>query len=282
MPNEKTLKGLVFTINNPPEDFDLWDDNRMEYLVYQKERGENGTLHIQGYLELKKRTRFSTVKKLLGDRAHLEPRRGTSTQARDYCMKEDTRVSGPWEFGEFKEISQGQRNDLLSLADAAKLGKRSREVFEEMPEIYLRHYRAFEHARSLIRPQRRDRRVILIIGPPGSGKTRYVLEQFPDVYQTPIDPRGFWFDGYEGQDQVLIDDYSGQWPLKSLLRLLHEYPERVPVKGGFTWWNPSLICITTNEPWQQWYNRDDQHRENYLSALGRRFTEVLVFPREPQ
>ena len=30
---------------------------------------------------------------------HLEIRRGTQQQARDYCQKHDTRVDGPWEYG---------------------------------------------------------------------------------------------------------------------------------------------------------------------------------------
>lgn len=277
-----TVTNLVFTLNNPgdgPYDH-LWNPEKMKYLVFQLERGEeNRTPHLQGYCELKKRQRFAAAKRLIGDQAHLEPRRGTAAQARDYAMKADTRVAGPWEFGEFSDSFPGKRNDLLCLYDAVKAGKRKAQVLDELPACYLRHYKAFSHAVSIQRPERKDRKVYLLIGAPGLGKTRYVRETYPDCYITPVDSKGFWFDGYEGHDVALIDDFSGQWPLKALLRVLHDWPEQLPCKGGFVWWNPSKIFITTNEQFTTWYRREDPvEREQMLHAIERRITKIVNFP----
>lgn len=133
----------VFTINNPSEQ--LAFDDRVTYAVWQKESGENGTQHFQGYLELAKKGRISAVKALGGEfvRAHLERRRGTQKQARDYAMKEDTRVDGPWEHGEFVAREQGTRSDLAAAVDALKEGGLKR-VAEDCPEAYVKYHKGFQ------------------------------------------------------------------------------------------------------------------------------------------
>ena len=46
--------------------------------------------HLQGFVQLKIKSRMETVKaKLSIGRAHLEKRRGTPQEARDYCKKEE-------------------------------------------------------------------------------------------------------------------------------------------------------------------------------------------------
>ena len=39
--------------------------------------------------------------------SHHEQRRGTRDQARDYCRKVETRVEGPYEFGEWMVTGHG-------------------------------------------------------------------------------------------------------------------------------------------------------------------------------
>ena len=69
------------------------------YGVWQLERGKNGTAHLQGYVEFRKAMSLTAIKKVVGERAYVEERRGTREEARAYCQKEDTRVEGPWEHG---------------------------------------------------------------------------------------------------------------------------------------------------------------------------------------
>jgi len=114
-------RNWVFTINNPPIDVDgkpvppeplAW--SRHVYSIWQLERGENGTLHWQGYVEFSGQFSLSQLKsscKELGT-AHLEGRRGTAEQAREYCtpckggaVRDPTVVSDtPLEFGERKQV----------------------------------------------------------------------------------------------------------------------------------------------------------------------------------
>jgi len=48
------LRNWCFTLNNPPEDFSLdakCKDFKVRYCIVQLERGDSGTLHLQGYVE---------------------------------------------------------------------------------------------------------------------------------------------------------------------------------------------------------------------------------------
>lgn len=60
-----------------------------EYIVYGYEVAETtGTAHLQGYVVFANRKYFSTVQQLLPAGTHIEPRRGSAKQARDYCIKD--------------------------------------------------------------------------------------------------------------------------------------------------------------------------------------------------
>lgn len=86
------------------------------YCVYQPEAcPTTGKYHYQGYIEFTKAKTFTTVKELLGDPSvHLEPRRGTRQQAREYCMKDESRLPGfkTIEFGTWTAGEERARTDL--------------------------------------------------------------------------------------------------------------------------------------------------------------------------
>lgn len=86
----------------------LFSPETMSYLVYQSEKGANGTEHYQGYVEFHKKVTLNKAKTFLQDtRMHLEIRGQYSSAglASAYCMKEEGRLDGPWEYG---EISKGK------------------------------------------------------------------------------------------------------------------------------------------------------------------------------
>ncbi len=59
-----------FTINNPPEGDNPLDLNGIEHIrygIYQRERGENGTEHLQGYIEFDTPMRLDRIKRLEGE-----------------------------------------------------------------------------------------------------------------------------------------------------------------------------------------------------------------------
>nr|WPR18787.1 MAG: hypothetical protein [Skomarfal virus 56] len=129
------FRAVCFTLNNPTELIDFPDFVR--YAVYQKEKVT--TAHYQGYIELKDKKSLAALKKWLPT-AHFEPRRGTRDQARDYCMKEDSRLEGPWEHGTW-ETNSGARTDIATVKDAIYAGSTKRAIFDEFPDIAAKYPR---------------------------------------------------------------------------------------------------------------------------------------------
>jgi len=277
-------RNYIFVINNPthtPEALieEVFSSNTdFKYAVFQKEKGENGTVHYQGYMELKTPRRVAWLKKLMPT-AHFEKRRGTREQARDYCCKEDSKVDGPWEYGEFGQ-QRGKRTDLDALYKAARSKATLLEVAEEAPSAYMRYYKAVQHVRQIeafskpTRTEDNKLEVILLYGSPGTGKTRMAYEEAPDLYAIPVGKQ-LWADNYAGEPDVLFDDFTGNVRLVDALRMLDRYPIQVPIKGGFVWWCPRRIYITTNKHPRDWYNFDT--RADQYRALTRRITKVIQF-----
>lgn len=272
------VKNFVFTLNNPTITPDqLWAalSPKAKYLIFQLEKGENGTPHFQGYCELNRQSRFAPIKSLIPS-AHIEPRRGSQAQAKAYASKEDTRVEGPFEYGEYIETNPGQRTDVRAFRDAILSGKRKRELLEEFPGDLQRYPKFVELCRStLVQQPRIGLRVNLLYGEPGLGKSRMAYESTDDLYAVPIG-KDLWFDGYDGQTSLLLDDFSGEMKLVHLLRLLDIYPMQVPVKGAFVNLAALQIWITSNKHPRDWYDWT-KHGEVRYRALMRRFHKITRF-----
>lgn len=243
----------------------------VKYAIWQKEKTTHE--HFQGYLELKKPTRLAGMKKIWPN-IHFELRKGTQQQAIDYCKKSETKLDGPWEFG-IPGPGAGARTDIISLKTYAMSGKRKREMPDELVSTFAKYTKFYLIYEGLSQsPIRLDLKVLLIIGKTGTGKTRKAWDLFPELYSLPISTKkDLWFDGYDGQDCVLFDDFAGQIRLNELLRLIDIYPIRVPIKGGFTDFKPTKIIITTNIHPNNWYKYVG--REEHYNALKRRIHGVI-------
>ncbi len=272
----KQLVNFVFTMNNPtisPDDLWIRVSEYVQYIIFQKERGENGTVHYQGYVELKKRQRFTRMHYLFLN-AHIESRRGNQKQAIAYCSKEDTRCDGPWENGIKK--TPGKRSDLTDFVVSIRRGDTINQIIDDHGTNLARYTKFYGMVKGAIKPQMRmDLRVELHWGAPGMGKTRYAYEKYPDIFPVPIGTN-LWFDNYDGQKQILIDDFTGNMKLDHLLQMLDIYRVQIPVKGGYCWLRATTIIITSNVNYTDWYNFKDKNgpRKYYpevkLRALARR------------
>ncbi|AJC52525.1 replication-associated protein [Bromus-associated circular DNA virus 2] len=89
--------------------------DKISYLIYQRERGnDTHREHWQGYAESinPKGWCIRTWQcELSSHNAHIECRKGTQSQAIEYCRKEETRLSGPFEFGEAKASKKRKGDD---------------------------------------------------------------------------------------------------------------------------------------------------------------------------
>nr|WAE42689.1 MAG: replication associated protein [Cressdnaviricota sp.] len=283
VPNNITARNYCFTsylLENDLLERAALSEGLISFLIYQLERGDDeGRLHYQGYIELSKPSRYAAIKRLLGDEAlHLEVRRGTQDQAIDYCRKAETKVEGPWEHG--TRSKQGKRNDLTALVTAVKSGQSVAQMLndETLMTVAFKHIKHIQTIQSYIRPTRTDRPAVYILhGEPGSGKTRTAHDFDTDLWTAPgVRQDGVWFNGYDKHLSALLDDVQSNSNLMSRdgwLRLLDRYVYQVPTKGGFTWWLPKTIFITTNcNHWWQLFGCVDREL-----AFSRRITAVIEF-----
>nr|QNJ57236.1 replication protein [Cressdnaviricota sp.] len=134
-----------FTINNPAFDLPFVDvHQRISFLIYQKEVGENGTPHIQGYLEtsgprMRRSWLVSNVPWLAG--AHIDVARGTAQQNIIYCTKDETRIEGPFRFGLEPAVppGAGHRSDLHEVMDLIRGGASNYDLFVSHPSVMARY-----------------------------------------------------------------------------------------------------------------------------------------------
>lgn len=249
-----TARAWCFTLNNPPDGpLDVGQLKHLRYAIWQKEVGESGTPHWQGYIEFSSPVRRSALGRL-GHGIHSEPRRGTRDQARDYCRKGETRSpdpdAGPHELGEW-DTKQGARTDLERATSILRAGGRLRDIADVDPVVLVKFGRGLERLQQLWRPRvrRSNLKVYVLWGRTGTGKTKYVHDMWEDDLYTLASQRPVWFDGYAGERVLLIDEiqnFTEGIPREFLLRILDVYPLMVPVKGGMVAAEWEKVYITSN------------------------------------
>lgn len=287
-PNIKS-KYFCFTLNNWTEaqlhrlrEITMVENSWISYISWAQEVGEEGTPHLQGYLECTKEARYKQVMKFIGFNLALFKRKASCGEdAQDYFENpENHNKPGPavgFEFyGTMSKNRKGKRNDLEDLKRTLDSGASLAEVASEHFGSFVRYEKSIRSYKRLKLPKRDWlTEVHVLYGDTGTGKTRRVYEQYPGVY---FHPGGPWFDGYEGEEVVIFDEFSGSsFALPYFLKLTDRYPMQVPFKGGFVNWCPKKIFITSNMPPADWYpNAIPEHK----MAMARRFTDIEEF-RDP-
>lgn len=290
-------KFWCFTEQSQPEEFKenmgvIFNSGGIAYICGQLEiASTTGKLHFQGYVQLEISRALSWVKNNISATAHWEKQKGTNVQARKYCTPEkeeekETLVQGSFvEFGTFiaGRAVAGARNDIHSFREAIIGGATQKELIENDAhlETFAKYIKMHDRIRTLYPTKRKredDFKVILYVGEPGSGKTRKAHEDHPGLFEVPISNGTLWFDGYDGDEVVLFDDFLGagsKMSLDNTLKFFDRYVRKIPVKGGHAWYSPTTIIVTSNYHPRSWYKWTD--REESWKALCRRFHEVWSF-----
>lgn len=248
-----TSRRYCFTCFETDTLLDLDDVQYLKYGIYQLELSPTtGAPHFQGYLHFSRPVRMAHCKNIPGlEKAHFESAKGSPQSNISYCSKLDSRLDGPWTYGETEPGPQGRRTDIESLKGAIMQGLSDIQIFEGFPQLYLRFEKAIRSVRMLYAPPRRDQTpVYLVLGPTGFGKTTYVMDQEADAYYK---NRSKWWDNFNGSSPVVLDDYYGWLPYDELLRLCNPSPYQVETKGSMVNFNPKCIWITSNKLPTSWY-----------------------------
>lgn len=256
-------KSWCYTINNYTDQ----DINQLKAFVTNRHRcakevGESGTPHLQGTITFPKSMRLTAIKKLL-PRAHLEPCKQIDASL-NYCTKGEIVI-------DTTNNEQGKRSDLDNAIDILK-SKGLTAVAEETPTIFVKYSKGLSALQQrLLLKSKNDfvTEVHVFWGKAGVGKSRRCREICNDIYNVPEPINGtVWFDNYDGEEAILLDDFYGWLKYHTLLQFTDRYPLQVPVKGGFVCRQWTKVFITSNDPPEDWYHRDE------IDALNRRITSV--------
>ena len=92
----------IFTINNPKFSLKnvyelMKNELGVRYVIGQKEKGKEGTEHLQFYAYFQEKRAFSSIQTVLPG-AHIEIA-NNPIACIEYCTKEDTRIEDPESFG---------------------------------------------------------------------------------------------------------------------------------------------------------------------------------------
>lgn len=252
------------------------------------------TPHIHIFIACSSPVRFSTIKRHFPD-GHIEQARGSCEENKAYVeksgkwkndSKSDTSIKGTFEeWGEMPIEWQGARSDLDFLYQLVKDGKSNYEILEENPE-YLLRLTDIERVRQTVKAEEfrtifRDMEVTYIWGRTGTGKTRYVMEQqgYAAVYR--VTEYEHPFDGYAGQETLVLDEYRSQLKISELLNLLDGYPLELRCRYANKTACFTKVYIISNLSLQAQYPIIQCEQPETWQALLRRIHHIIEYrPKE--
>lgn len=240
--------------------------SKVDYIKGQLELSESGLLHWQFVLHCTNSLRSAAIRKMFPS-AHVEATR--SAAAVEYVWKEDTHIAGSrFELGQVP-MSRSQKKDWDNIWNQAKAGD-----LQSIPaDVRIRCYSTLRRIeKDFMVPRAIERQVYVFYGPTGTGKSRRAWDEATfEAY--PKDPNTKFWDGYNQQPNVVIDEFRGAISISHVLRWFDRYPVVVEIKGGAVCFTSRKIWITSNLHPDQWYpDLDNATKE----ALMRRLEIILI------
>ena len=270
-------KNFVFTWNNYDDSSEkTLSELKYKYIFYGKEIAPTtGTPHLQGYIVFPNQmTETSIRKKLVG--AHIEVMKGTLEQNNSYCSKSGNVIELGTKPLVPKEKGELEQEKWKNIREAAETGN-----FDSIPEkIRFNQNKLIDYIHEKAQKKRKldpidELQNQWYYGASGTGKSLKARTEHPDAY---IKMNNKWWDGYDGQETVIIEDFN----LEQSKYLAHHlkiwsdhYGFPAERKGGTIFIRPKRIIVTSN------YSIDEAFQEDKTGALeplSRRFKQTHFTP----
>lgn len=265
MVRAKTYRNFVFTAYFEIFSPVFWESGipirkYFRHVAFSLETCEStGRLHVQGFCSAWHPITWEKAKNVLQEQwpnANVNDMKDQYVVSEEYCSKENRMH----QYG-VAPNHNGVKTSLLTF-------KRKLDDEEKVMDIasddkffptYVQYRNGLKEYESHVSGKRLkgDREapeVYIRYGAAGAGKTRFVYDNYDDVYSMP-DLTAKWAGTYNGQPTVLFDDVeSGNVPPLSLFKKITDrYPIQVQTKGGFVWWKPKRIFFTSNHDYTKWW-----------------------------
>ena len=271
--------------------------SNIKCLIAELEVGEQGTPHIQGYIEFKQHVTRMAVESLLGGNAHIEQAFGSTKDNVKYCTKdaaENPEKQLVYWFSNNQQKLQVERQihneDLKKNADEKAL-----EILQDIedldetefeakhPSFFLRNYNRYKELRQVktqkkLKTYNGDLQVknYWIYGPTGTGKSQFARKDIElwEVYDKAINK---WFNGYDKQKRIIIDDFPsmeyGNCLAQHIKRWADRYPFTAEIKGAHSAISPNdyELVVTSNYRIEECFKEPED-----VAAIKRRFKELPI------
>lgn len=212
-----------------------WNPDKMKYLIYGTEKcPTTGRQHFQGFVYFKDKVSMKNAQKLLniGD-SHIEhilkDPSGDHNSAIEYCKKGINIM----EFG--VKPAQGKRTDLLELRDQIMTGVATVDMITESdPVAYHQYGRTLTKLEDIyLRKKFRTEMTkgTWYWGATGVGKSHKAFENYDQSRMYLYRDDNGWWEGYTGQEIVIINDFRGAIPYNELLQIVDKWPYFVKRRG---------------------------------------------------
>lgn len=262
-----------------------------QYMCICTEKASTGTVHYHFFVYFNSRVRVSTMKKHF---PHVDIRKcnGTVSQNIAYIQK-----SGKWEddeykqhqviSGSFKEYGEKplekKQDDSAELLRMIQEGYSNAEIFAENSE-YIKQASIIDKIRfdikseELLGKRRLNLEVVYVQGRTGTGKSRWILDEFGDENVCRItNYKNHPFDSYKYHDVLCLEEFRNSLALTNMLNYLDIYPISLPARYADKPLFATKIFIVSN--WQLEKQYQDEQITDYESyqAFLRRIHKVMVF-----
>lgn len=246
----------------------------VRYLIFETEVGDSGTPHLQGYVYLHKKKSLSAANKFFGLPMHVEVAKADSFCNLEYCTKENGEIfeKGDRPLAQTEKGKKGKQfyEDVIQCCERGDLAK----IRKDAPAMYFEKIKLLEYhrTRAAVKPgelSKLDNHWIW--GKTKTGKTLSVKTKYwgKNIYWK--DPHNKWWDGYQGEEIVVLDDLDAKKALdyagEFLKRWCGHEPFLAESKGGNTRYiRPTTFVVTCN-----WSPEEIWKSEQLLEPIQRRF-----------
>lgn len=277
-------RSFVITNWNLDTDYEaLVKQGQIRFIAYGKEIcPDTGKHHHQAFCYFHTQRTFgkralNNIGNMFGPiHCFVKPMKGNFRQNENYCSKE----------GVYTEVGvkpkQGFRGDLVETKDAILDGTITvDEIALEDPQSFHMYGRTFKEIEMIaLRKRYRTEMTqgVWIVGPSGSGKSHTAFEGYNPETHYVKNLNEDWWDGYKGQETVILNEFRGQIAFAELLDLCDKWPKTVKWRGRepVPFLAKKVIVTSIKEP-NDVYRRqcDDEPWEQF----ARRFDIIRLTPR---
>lgn len=242
---------------------------------------------LLGFFSLLKKSRTTTLQKVftdLGINLALIHAKGSPQQNLDYCSKADDNF---WQHGDIKKASQGSRTDLEAPIDFIVKTPTCTDLdlAENFPVAYVKFNRGLKDFKNTLKRKHerldRDITVSIFYGEGGTGKTSFAItlcKRLGISYYilSPPDDRNVWWQDYDGEKAIILDDFYGWIKPHVLYRVCDRNPLKLNQKGTSAMADYDYVFITSNKHPKDWYKPEVFARLDE-TAYFRRFHNIYYF-----